>query len=231
MLAGASDVDNSAVLSVANVVGLAAGITFAGSTLTVDPSDAAFQSLALGEVQNIVVSYDVVDGLGRLCPPNFATITITGTNDAPTVAAALTASANEDDASFTVDMLAGANDVDNGAALSVANVTGLIAGVTFASSTLSVDPSDAAFQNLALGEVLNIIISYDVVDEHGAPVPQTATITITGTNDAPTVAAALTAAANEDDAGFTVDMLTGASDVDNGAVLSVANVTGPWVWH
>ena len=225
MLAGASDVDNSAVLSVANAAGLAAGITFAGSTLTVDPSDAAFQSLALGEVQNIVVSYDVVDGLGGSVPQT-ATITITGTNDAPTVAAALTAAANEDDASFTIDMLAGANDVDNGATLSVANVTGVGAGMTFIGTDLIVDPFDAVFQSLALGEALNIVVSYDVVDEHGASVPQTATVTITGTNDTPTVAGALSDAANEDDASFTIDMLAGASDVDNGAVLSVSGVSG-----
>ena len=225
MLAGAGDVDTGAVLSVANVVGLTAGVTFAGSTLSVDPSNAAFQSLALGEPLDIIVSYDVVDEHGASVAQT-ATITITGTNDAPVVAAALTGAANEDDAGFTIDMLAGASDVDTGAVLSVANIVGLVAGVTFAGSTLTIDPSDASFQSLALNEDLVITITYDVVDEHGASVPQTATITITGTNDAPTVAAALTASTNEDDAGFTVDMLDGASDVDNGAVLSVANVTG-----
>ena len=224
MLAGASDVDNGATLSVANVTGLTAGVTFAGSTLSVDPSDAAFQSLALGAVLSIVVSYDVTDEHGASVPQT-ATITLTGTNDAPTVAAALTAAANEDDAGFTIDMLAGASDVDTGAVLSVANVTGLTAGVTFAGSTLTIDPADAAFQSLALGETLDIIVGYDVADEHGASVAQTATITITGTNDTPIVAAALTGAADEDDASFSVDILGGASDVDNGAVLSIANMS------
>ena len=42
-----------------------------------------------------------------------------------------------------------------------------------------------------------------------------------------TVGAAITAAANEGDAGFTVDMLAGASDIDASDVLSVTNVTGP----
>ena len=56
------------------------------------------------------------------------------------------------------------------AVLSIANVTGLAAGVTFAGTTLTVDPSDAAFQSLAIGETLDIIVSYDVVDEHGASV-------------------------------------------------------------
>ena len=104
-------------------------------------------------------------------------------------------------------MLTGASDVDNGAVLSVDNVTGLTSGVTFAGSTLTVDPSDAAFQSLALGEVLNMVIGYDVVDEHGASVAQTATITITGTNDAPAVAASLSASGIEDGVIFTADLL------------------------
>ena len=227
LLTGASDVDNGAVLSVANLTGLSAGLSFDGNqTLSVDPTDAAFQALALGEVLDIVVSFEVADENGASVA-QMATITITGTNDAPSVAAAIAASVNEDDASFTVDLLTGASDVDNGAVLSVANLTGLSAGLSFdGNQTLSVDPTDAVFQALALGEVLDIVISFEVTDENGASVAQTATITITGTNDAPIVAAAITASVSEDDASFTVDLLTGASDVDNGAVLSVANLTG-----
>ena len=56
---------------------------------------------------------------------------------------------------------------------------------------------------------------------------QTETITITGTNDVPVVAAALTAGADEGDAAFTTDLLAGATDIDHGetATLSIANVT------
>ena len=224
LLAGASDVDNGAILSVANVTGVGAGMTFVGTDLIVDPFDAVFQSLALGEVLNVVVSYDVVDEHGASVPQT-ATITITGTNDTPTVAGALSDAANEDDASFTIDMLAGAADVDNGAVLSVNGVSGLVPGVTFAGSTLTVDPADAAFQSLAQGETQTIIVGYTISDEHGASIPQIANITITGTNDAPTVAAALSAAGTEDGALFTADLLAGASDVDNDAVLSIANVS------
>jgi VCBS repeat-containing protein len=223
MLAGAADVDNGAVLSVANVSILTPGASVSGSTIFVNPSDASFQSLNVGETAIIAVTYDVVDEFGASVAQS-AIITITGTNDVPTVSAAITAAANEDDASFTLDLLTGASDVDNGAVLSITNVSALPAGVTLVGSTLTVDPSDGSLQSLALGETVDLIISYDVTDENGATVPQTATITITGTNDAPTVAAALTAAANEDDPSFTLDLITGASDVDNGAVLSITNV-------
>ena len=212
MLTGASDVDNGAVLSVANVTGLAAGVTFAGSTLTVDPSNAAFQSLAIGETLDIIVSYDVVDEHGATTPQT-ATITIAGTNDAPTVGAAITAAANEDDAGFTVDMLTGASDIDTSDVLSVANVTGLTAGVTLSGTNLNVDPSDAAFQSLALGAVLAIVVNYDVVDSFGGSAAQTATITITGTNDAPAVNA-VTGSASED--GPAVTLTADFSDVDAG---------------
>src|SRR5204863_10201710 len=58
-------------------------------------------------------------------------------------------------------------------------------------------------------------------------VHQTETITITGTNDVPEVAAALTSNVAEGDPGYSLDLLSGASDKDDGetASLSVANVT------
>ena len=105
-------------------------VTLNGNSLDVDPSDASFQSLAAGDTQDIVVTYDIEDGNGGSVAQT-ATVTITGTNDAPTVAAAITASADEDAAGFSVDLLQGASDVDNGDTLNVANVAGLVAGVTF----------------------------------------------------------------------------------------------------
>lgn len=120
-------------------------------------------------------------------------VTITGSNDAPVVAAALTAGAAEDAASFNIDMLAGASDVDTGetATLNVQNVTGLVDGVSLSGNMLTVDPGDAAFQHLGVGDSQTITVSYEVVDAQDATVAQSATITITGTNDAPVFGAAV----------------------------------------
>ncbi|MES2482322.1 MAG: cadherin-like domain-containing protein, partial [Pseudomonadota bacterium] len=225
LLAGASDADFGDVLSVSDVQGLEAGVTLTGTTLTVDPTSSVFQSLALGEDKVITITYNVTDEHGASVAQS-ATITITGTNDTPTVAAALTASADEDDATFDVDLLAGAADVDNNALLTVTDVAGLEAGVSVTDSTLSVDPANAAFQSLELGEDKVITVTYNVTDEHGASDAQSATITITGTNDTPTVGVALTASADEDDATFDIDLLAGAADVDNNAVLTVTDVAG-----
>ena len=85
--------------------GDASGVTVSGNSLTVDPN--AYNSLAVGESEVITYSYNVIDGNGGSVAQT-ATITITGANDAPTVSSAVTATATEDDASFSVDLLAGA---------------------------------------------------------------------------------------------------------------------------
>ncbi|MFX9680564.1 VCBS domain-containing protein, partial [Acinetobacter baumannii] len=60
-------------------------------------------------------------------------------------------------------------------------------------------------------------------DKLGSTSSATLSIDITGTNDAPTVTAALTASAYEGDSCFTRDLLSGASDIDDGetATLSI----------
>ncbi|MGE0286722.1 MAG: beta strand repeat-containing protein [Bradyrhizobium sp.] len=210
LLEGASDLDDgeTETLAVTNVAysvngGTAsptapAGILLTGSTLTVDPTNPAFNHLAAGVTMVIAVSYEVVDAQGATVPQT-ETITITGTNDTPTVAAALTDSADEGDASFTQNLLEGASDLDDGetATLSVVNVTYAVnggsasptapAGVSLTGSTLTVDPTNPAFNHLAAGVTMVIAVSYEVVDAQGATVAQTETITITGTNDAPAI--------------------------------------------
>jgi len=224
LLEGASDVDNGATLFVTGLPeGLPAGTSIDGTTLNFDPSDEAYQSLAAGETQDIIISYTIEDGEGGSVPQS-ATITVTGTNDTPTVAAALIGSDSEDGEGFGLDLLDGASDVDNGAILSVENVTGLVAGVTLIGTNLSVNPSDTAFQSLADGDSQEIIINYDITDGAGGSVPQTATITIFGTNDLPTVEAELAADATEDGELVNVDLLEGADDIDDNTTLSVTGL-------
>ena len=117
------------------------------------------------------------------------TITITGTNDVPTVTGAITGSADDADAVFTIDLLSGATDVDTSDTLSVTGLTlsgGNASGITVnADNTLSVDPS--AYQYLNDTQTLDITYTYDVTDSSGGSVAQSATITITGTDDVPIV--------------------------------------------
>ncbi|QTG94278.1 VCBS domain-containing protein, partial [Vibrio fluvialis] len=161
--------------------------------------------------------------------PTTATITITGTNDAPTVAG-VSATKTEDDASFTLDLLANSHDEDASDVLKAENITltgGDASGVSESNGVFTVDPS--AYNALASGETETITYSYDVVeyDDEGnvlSTTPTTATITITGTNDAPTVAG-VSATKTEDDASFTLDLLANSHDEDASDVLKAENIT------
>ena len=172
-----------------------------GHTLHVDPSNPAFNHLAEGESTTITVSYDVVDVHGASVPQT-ETIIVTGTNDAPTVTAALHDHANEGDSAFTKDLLSGASDVDDGDTLHVSDLSYKVGdgtalqtpptGVSLGADghTLHVDPADPAFAHLGQGQSTTITVSYDVTDQHGASVPQTETITIDGINNKPVVTSA-----------------------------------------
>ncbi|MBF4296522.1 hypothetical protein EAY24_25080, partial [Vibrio anguillarum] len=59
---------------------------------------------------------------------------------------------------------------------------------------------------------------------HGGTVQQSATLTVTGTNDSPVITGSTTAkTVTEDGASATIDLLSGATDVD-GDTLSIAGI-------
>lgn len=81
LLDGATDTDRNDHLSVENLFilsGDAAGISFDGNRLEVDPS--VYQSLTGAETETITVTYDVVDIFGNAVAQT-ATVTIVGDND------------------------------------------------------------------------------------------------------------------------------------------------------
>ncbi|WCD78132.1 retention module-containing protein [Pseudomonas sp. TUM22785] len=188
LLAKASDADAKDVLSAVNVRETsgndAAGVTVQGNTLVVDPS--RYNYLAKGESVVLTYEYQVSDGKGGLVTTS-ATVTIDGVNDAPVVSSAIAVDSNEDAASFSVDLLANASDVDLSDVLGISNFkqvgSGDASGVTLSGNGLQVNPN--AYNYLAAGEKLVLTYSYDVVDNNGGVTPTTATLTIEGRNDAP----------------------------------------------
>ena len=155
-----------------------------------------------------------------------ATITITGSNDAPTVSSAITSTASEDDAAYSLDLLTNVSDPDSTDTLNVTNLTlvsGDASGVTVSGNSLSIDPG--TYNALADGESEVISYIYEVEDGNGGSVVQTATITITGSNDAPTVSSAVTSTASEDDTAYSLNLLANASDPDSTDTLNVTNLT------
>ncbi|MGR3632166.1 MAG: VCBS domain-containing protein [Limimaricola soesokkakensis] len=189
-LAAASDKDTGTTLSVVNVpTELPAGVSYdeATQSFSLDPSHAAYQSLAEGAKIPVTVTYAVSDGLAE---PVTASVswTVTGTNDAPVVSGAVTGEATEDGTVVTLDALAAASDKDTGTTLSVVNVPAeLPAGVSYdeATQSFSLDPSHAAYQSLAEGAKIPVTVTYAVSDGLAEPVTASVSWTVTGTNDAP----------------------------------------------
>ena len=238
LLNGAADADGD-TLSVTNVSVAAVdqdnasytlpsgAATVSGSTLSIDPS--VLSELALNDEVVITVSYDVSDG--TTATANTATVTLDGTNEAPSVTAITDTGKSEDSAAYTIDLLNGAADAD-GDTLSVTNVS--VAAVdqdnasytlpdgaaSVSGSTLSIDP--ATLNGLDTGEEVVIRVTYDVGDGT-TTTANTARVTLTGVNDAPT-ASATSNTLSEEDSTFTLNLLDSADDVDV-ETLSVTNVS------
>jgi VCBS repeat-containing protein len=212
-----SDVDATDVLTYA-LDAPVAGLTLnANGTYSFDPSNAAYQSLAAGQTRVVVANITVNDGNGGVVPTTL-TITVTGTNDVP-VAVADVAAATEDGAVVTGSVRTNDSDVDATDVLTYALVAP-VAGLTLnANGTYSFDPSNAAYQSLAVGETRVVVANITVNDGNGGVVPTTLTITVTGTNDAP-VAVADVAAATEGGAAVTGSVATNDTDVDATDVLT-----------
>jgi VCBS repeat-containing protein len=179
----------------------------------------------VGQHLRVVVTY--TDGRGE-----FTTVegpatqtTVQNINDEPTVGEPPSQTYSEDDVDpLPLDLLTGANDVDsdtlNVDAESLTLDSGNGDGITLVGNSLEVNPN--AYNYLAVGETEVVKYSYTISDGNAASVDQTAMITITGANDGPGVEGEITSEpVTEEDASFTIDLLTGASDPDTSDSISV----------
>ena len=161
----------------------------------------AVRALAPGDSLTETFTYTVSDNHGGTSS-NTLTVTINGTNDAPTVAAAAT-SVTEDTQLTTSGTLPAPSDPDRGDTIAFVPQNGTLGH--YGSLTLGADGSYAytlnnnlyAVQSLGVGETLTDTFTYTVTDSHGAIGSNTLTVTINGTNDAPTVAAAIASVAED----------------------------------
>ncbi|MBP6497059.1 MAG: VCBS domain-containing protein, partial [Campylobacteraceae bacterium] len=183
------------------------------------------------------------------------TITIKGTNDSPVITNAssallgtvVEAGSNDDGSSVagiaTISGQLSASDVDNGATqkwsiVGTADTTyGTISiNANTGKWTYTLNNTDTDTQALAEGESKTLNYTARVIDDKGAYVDQTITITISGTNDAPvlTSSTALSFSVAEDaaeadaDKSYSGNIGIGslATDVDHGAVLQIGKVNG-----
>ncbi|MBD3647181.1 MAG: cadherin-like domain-containing protein, partial [Pseudomonadales bacterium] len=172
-----------------------------------------------------IVDIQVSDGTNTT--PQTITVTVTDVNEAPSVSGPESVTKTEDDPVFSLNLLTNASDEDAGDVLDATNISltsGDDAGVTIddLNNELDVDPN--AYNSLAVGESIVVSYSYDVVDGNGGSVGQTASITINGVNDSPVVSGPESATQTEDDATFSLNLLTNASDPDSSDVLDATTI-------
>jgi VCBS repeat-containing protein len=180
----------------------------------------AYDYLAVGESATVELAYDISDNDSGTASST-VTITVTGSNDAPTVAAAIANTTNEDATAYSIDLLGGASDVDTTDGLNVADLTvvsGNASGISVSGNTLNVTPS--AYTTLAVGMSEVVTYSYDVEDGNGGSVAQTASVTINGVNDAPV--AGNDVAATDEDTAININVLSNDNAIDMGDTLSVS---------
>lgn len=147
-------------------------------TYTVD--NFKIKALAQGETKVETFAVTLADQNGHSVQ-KLISVTINGTNDAPTVSASAHGTAYQYGHSISVDALANATDVDHGAALSVVDLPATLpAGVSYDATTHSFifDPTNAAYQGPLPGGSVNITVSYAVSDGIAAPVAASANFTL-----------------------------------------------------
>src|SRR6185503_10652750 len=225
-----SDVDLSDTHSASFTA--AAGNTTALGTFSLDPvseaanaatgsvgwtyslNNAASQYLADGQSVTETYTVTVNDGHGGHVDQT-VTVTITGTNDGPTIVAAATdttGAVTEDLAvngsgNLTATGTITFNDVDliDVHSTTVVAAAGNTLGGTLTMGAVSESAStaagtagwtysvaDSATQYLAAGETTTETFTVTIADGQGGHVDQTVTVTITGANDGPTIVAAAT---------------------------------------
>ncbi|MGE3297013.1 MAG: VCBS domain-containing protein, partial [Porticoccaceae bacterium] len=208
-----SDFSTWDTTTIGNQVGIVDGKLYYHVTAT---GGAAIEALDDGEVIHDTFSYAIRTAIGM---PSIAkvTITITGADDAPTLAAVADGSIAEDDqAATTTDAnltgtLAGADldgdaltygidgGTDNGdGTVSRTGSYGTLT-VTKASGEYVYAKNAAAIEALDQGDTPSDVFTVTVSDGDGAPVTQTYTVNLTGADDGPTLAAVADGSIAEDD--------------------------------
>ncbi|MDY0292889.1 MAG: VCBS domain-containing protein, partial [Desulfuromonadaceae bacterium] len=185
------------------------------------------QGLGEGQTLTETFTYTMGDGAGGVTS-NTVTITINGLNDAPTVDSAATSILEDQD--HTTGILPTPQDIDTDDSpqyLTQTNSAGQYGYLSLNSDgtyTYTLDNSLPIVQRLGVGDFLTETFTYTVDDGHGGTASGNLVITIHGTNDVPTVAAAT--AEVDEDGPVLMGVLPTPHDVDAGDVPQFVPQTG-----
>ncbi|MEM9496075.1 MAG: Ig-like domain-containing protein [Pseudomonadota bacterium] len=248
-----SDIDAGDTLRVTKVNGasISGSVTLAsGATVSMNASGAfsynpgsAFDNLAQGASASESFVYEISDGKGGVDTAT-ATITVNGLNDAPVARndSLSTTEKSTSSGNLFADNGGGADtDIDDSDSFTITSVNGLTGNVggqittsKGALVTVNADGSytynpNGRFTSLGDGASSSDSFTYEITDAGGLKDTATATIAISGVNDAPT-ARADNITVSEDGGGsgdLFADNGAGAdSDPDSGDVLTVTAVNG-----
>ena len=183
--------------------------------LSFSAASTAFDYLAKGEVLTLTYTVSIDDGDGGATPKTFV-VTVTGTDDAPVIADIAQKNLTErtDSSALTATIPVTFTDVDLTDIGHSADITGVVAsgaitglaldqtalmalvtpgavtknsGSSSGSVDLSFSAASTAFDYLATGKVLTLTYTVAIDDGDGGVTPKTFVVTVTGTNDAPSI--------------------------------------------
>lgn len=160
-------------------------------TFDLNTASASVIALGVGETLDIVYVVQVEDNHGGIDSQE-VTITVTGSNDGPTISGTDTGSVVEDSVSEASGQLE-ANDADvtdthSWSITDDAGTYGLLAVDTTGKWTYTLDNTKADTQAISNGEVKTETFEVVVNDGNGGTETHTITVEVTGTNDLPSVA-------------------------------------------
>jgi len=151
---------------------------------SIDPTNVAFEHLAVGEQTVLTIPVTVTDNNGGTSTSNIE-VTITGTNDNPVIGSVAATTVAE--GSGVINGQLTSTDVDTTDTATYSTASTQAGFVLKPDGSYSIDPTNAAFEHLAVGEQTVLTIPVTVTDNNGGTSTTNIEVTITGTNDNPII--------------------------------------------
>ncbi|WP_257282521.1 VCBS domain-containing protein, partial [Endozoicomonas sp. ISHI1] len=190
-----ADVDTGDTATYSTTMTVAGFTLNADGTYSLDPADPAYNGLAQGDTQRIVIPVTVTDGSGAT-DTKALLLTVSGTNDAPVLDQIQAQSATEDGSQLSGQITSQDPDARASVAYSISTP---VDGFTLnRDGQYTFDPGHAAYQSLAAGQDRTVTIPVTVTDQHGATDTQNLVITVQGQSDSAVIAGTDSGSVTED---------------------------------
>ena len=199
----------------------------AGDTLTYSVAGASWLSVSgttisgtppVGSAGTVTVTVTATDSAGATVTDTFDIVISQGANNAPTVANAVTDQTATEDTAFTLDVANVFTDAD-GEALTI-TVSGA-SWLSISGTTISGTPTN--------DDVGTHTITLTATDPRGGTVSEDFTITVSNTNDAPTVANEIADQTATEGVALSIDISSVFADVDAGDTLTYSVAGASWL--